>query len=298
MNTFHLVLGLALGVCGAVSLAQADPAGTAAEDKAEDLGFSYFIGLGRQRMDYRETASLVPVKTQVTTVSPLLMTGALYAASHDVLFSLDNQFTFYPRRATETWTTTGAHVVGNVAVAASRVLQTNGFSLSQSETQALLHYRLQGHWFALAGPSLRTQTFKRFSFQPGPDNVTEVPSTTVVEESTSEVMGQLGVAYETGRVKDRTEHFGLRGLVGVPVWRRVTNTAFPQMEFNRNGGVDMSLEGRWSWSVWRGVHLGAWGKWGVSKRKRSTQSCGNLTCELPESRLINTSLGLELLWKL
>ena len=112
-----------------------------------DKGFSYFIGLSQLHSHYREDVHLMPIRSKVTASSPLLVTGALYAVTPDWLLSLDNETTFAPRAATETWTATGP-VVAGVAVT-SPTLQTDQFRLSESRTRLLVHRRWQDQVFLL-----------------------------------------------------------------------------------------------------------------------------------------------------
>ena len=93
-----------------------------------DKGFSYFIGLSQLHSHYREDVHLMPIRSKVTASSPLLVTGALYAVTPDWLLSLDNETTFAPRAATETWTATGPVVAG--VTVTSPTLQTDQFRLS------------------------------------------------------------------------------------------------------------------------------------------------------------------------
>lgn len=258
-----------------------------------DRGFSYFLGLGRQDVRYEESLNLAPVKSSARTSSPLIVTGALYAVNDDLLLSMNSEFTFYPGEATERWNYTGPSLAA--ANLSSPLLQSNGYSLNQSSTQLLGHYRVAGPWFAVAGTTLHSMSFKRYGFVSGPDNAVDTPpANTVVEETTGEVLLNLGLALESERVQGSAEHFGVRALLGVPAWRRTQNTDVQNLRFTRAQGLDLAIEGRYSRAIYRGVHLGAWGKWLTSRRGRETLG-GN---ELPESKLDSLSYGLELLWKL
>ncbi|NDY92993.1 hypothetical protein [Ideonella livida] len=273
------------------------PQTSAPADDRADRGFSYFLGLGRQTIDYQEKASLYGIRSKAKTSSPMLISGALYVVDEDLLFSIDSASTFYPSATTERWTTTAASLPsgsGPIPIT-DPLVQTNQFTLSQTHTQLLAHWRLSGPVFAVAGPAVNTQTFKRYSFQPGVDDaVTALPGQ-VVEETSGEVLLMAGLALESERVKGRDSHLGLRVLAGVPVWRRVTNTNSPQYEFSGTKGYDVALEGRYSRAVYRGLHLGLWGKASLSQRERETEGSA---AELPESRTRAMSAGLELLWKL
>ena len=261
-------------------------------DDVGDIGFSYFLGVGGQTAQYRESSTLVPAKSRASTTSPLIISGALYAINRDVLFSLDSESTFAPGSATETWTATSQQFDGQTLT--DRVVQRNGFSLTQNTTQLLGLYRISGDWFALAGPSLHTQTFKRYGFTQGVDQAVALPTDRTVEESTSEVLANMGVALESGRVRGQSLHYGLRAIVALPVWSRTDNTQSPGVNFKSTSGVDLALEGRASWAIFENIHAGLWGQWLTSERQRETT--GQL--ELPRNRLTSASYGIELLWKL
>lgn len=276
----------------ATTAAEAQSPAVNASNDVGDLGFSYFLGLGGQTARYREDSALVPVKSRATTTSPLIITGALYAINHDVLFSLGSETTFAPGSTTEKWTATALQFNGQTLT--DPVVQHNGFSLTQNTTQLLGLYRIAGDWFAVAGPSLHTQTFKRYSFTQGVDRAVSLPNDHTVEESTSEVLANLGVGLESGKVRGQSLHYGVRAMVGLPVWSRTDNTESPGVNFKSASGYDLSLEGRVSWAVVENIHVGLWGQWLASERRRAITG----DFELPQNRLMSTSYGLELLWKL
>lgn len=278
------------------------PAQAAEGDGLADKGFSYFLGLGRQSVNYRESARLYGIRSAAKTSSPILISGALYAVSEDLLFSIDSASTFYPGATTERWTTSASSLpdvqsdgsVQQIPIT-DPLIQTNQFTISQTNTQVLAHLRLGGPVFWVGGPAISTQTFKRYAYQVGVDDAVSVAKLNVVEETSADVLLMAGLALETERVKGRDSHLGLRVLAGVPVWRRVTNTNSPQYEFNQAKGYDLLLEGRYSLAIYKGLHLGLWGKANQAYRQRETMGSN---AELPDSRTRSLSMGMELLWKL
>ena len=68
----------------------------------------------------------------------------------------------------------------------------------------------------------------------------------------------------------------------------------PELNFDKPGGWDLALEGRYSVAVRDSVHVGLWGKWSVTHRPRQTLGLA----ELPVSRMTGLNYGIELLWKL
>ena len=180
--------------CGLPHAQDIGASGKAAAEDFRDIGFSYFLGLGGQTASYHEYSSSQPVRSKATTTSPLIVNGALYAVNHDLLFSLGNETTFAPGSTTETWTATSTSLDGHVLT--DPTVQRNGFNLTQNTSQLLGYYRVTGNWFAVGGPSLHTQTFKRYSFVPGVDDAVAVPTDRTIEESTNEIVADLGVALD------------------------------------------------------------------------------------------------------
>jgi hypothetical protein len=275
----------------AASLAGAVGQVAALDLPVDDRGYSYFLGLAQQSLRYQETSSIAPVKSSVRTHSALLITGALFPIQPDVLVSVHSETTFAPGRSTETWSATSASIGGITLT--SPTVQTNGFSLSQSSIQLLGHQRVSRQAFGVAGLTLRQQSFKRYVFVSGPDNVVQLPTDKTIEESSSEAVLNVGAELESESVRRSTSHYGLRAAIGVPIWRRVNNTSAPDLQFNGTRGLDFELEGRYSWAVFHSAHAGVWAKYSLSRRNAERQG----STELPENRTDSLGLGLELLWK-
>lgn len=172
--------------------------------------------------------------------------------------------------------------------------------MQQSNTQLLGYYRLYEHGFFITGPAFRSQTFKRYGFSNGPDNATTIPANQVVEESSSEILWQLGVALESEQLRNSKSHYSTRFYTAKPVWREVENTALPDKTFSGNGGYDVTLEGRYSYAVLPVIQLGGWAQYSYSKRNGEIIAIndGAHHAELPDSVLTGFAYGLELLWKL
>ncbi|MEY4765872.1 MAG: hypothetical protein RI907_2545 [Pseudomonadota bacterium] len=292
--------GLALSQVG-IALAQALP-----EFKpSPDRGFSYFLGLAQQTAAYSEKPSIFDVKMSSKTRSAMLVSGALYAFNDDLLMSLDNLSTFAPTDSKENWTTSSSTLpvkntntgVWEPVATTGPLLQTNRFSLNMSNTRLLAHVRSWKDTFYVGGVSFRSQSFKRYDFRVVQSQIIAdqpVPS----EESTSEVVAEIGLAMESERVKASPTHYGLKVSVGTPLWRRTTNTSFPGYTFSNRQGWDANVEGRYSWALSPIAHLGVWGKYTFSERSGQVINDGSDKYELPLSHLRTTTVGVELLWKL
>lgn len=291
----HLLAAWVMALSAATTASHAAPDDAAAAPLA-DQGFSYFMGLGQQSIRYQEFGSLLPFKSEAKTNSPLLITGALYAVNPNLYISLGSETTYFAGSTRETWNATSPTFNGTTLT--SPLLQTNNFSLNHTDTQILGHYRVQQNWFALAGASARSLSFKRNSFSLGPDRAVNTPATTTVEESAAELLLSFGAALESTRVRGVANHYSLRAVVGVPIARRVENTASPAVRFTGTKGFDASLEGRYSWALLPNVHVGAWGRFNINQRSAQNSSSGGVQYELPRSRLESLGYGVELLWKL
>ncbi len=270
-------MGLRLATAQAQSLPEFRP--------SPSRGFSYFLGVAQQTATYSEKPSIVDVNMAAKTRSAMLVSGALYAFNDDLMLSLDNLSTFAPAISQENW-----HAGDGT------LLQTDRFSLSQSNTRALAYVRNRDNIFWVGGINFRSQSFKRYDFQAKSDLV-EV-DTAPTEESSSEIVAEVGVAIESERVKESSTHSGLRLTVGTPLWRQVTNTSYPGLTFSNNQGWDVNLEGRYSWAIAPIAHLGLWGRYGFSRRHSEVMAFGSRQAEMPTSSLRSTTVGVELLWKL
>jgi hypothetical protein len=287
----------ALAVCSvAVVPVRALAQTPSAAAEAADSGYSYLLGLARMDHTYREFPRSLPVQSKVRTSSPMLATGALYAVHPGLLFSLSSEVTYFPDTARETWTATGASFNGLTLT--DRVLQTNQASFSHSDTRLHGLYRVNDQGFVVGGPSVRTQSFRRHSFEVGADNAVSLPRSTTVEETSTEVMFSLGLGVESGGVKGRSSHYSARALVSVPMIRKVENTNHPGVTFDGTRGYDLSLEGRYSLAVHPGMHVGLWGRWSEVRRSAQSQTSGTTTLELPRHEQSALGYGIELLWKL
>jgi hypothetical protein len=263
-----------------------------------ESGYSYFIGMARQRLTYQEHVATLPVRSKAVVNNPLLVSGALYALKPDLLFSLDNETSFAPASGREHWTAPVGTPFPNgslpAIVTTVPTIQTNGVRISDSTTRLLAQLRWQGPWFVSTGPAFHSQSFRRFSFEAGADQAVATPTGTI-EETSAEVLWHLGAGYESERVRSVPVHLGWRAGLAVPVWRKVENTAYPGTVFgSTRGGYDLGIEGRASIALIDHVHLGVWGRLQTSRRPVDRQ--GRL--ELPRTHQGNQSIGVELLWKL
>ncbi len=261
----------------------------------DERGYSYFLGIAQQSVTYREDSRSQPVKSEARSRSPLLITGALFALAPDTLLSVHSENTFFPGRSNERWTATGTSL-GGVPLT-DPLVQSNGFSLSQSTTQLAAHQRVRKDLFGTAGFNFHTQSFKRYSFVAGPDNAVTIPTGTTVEESTSELLLNLGVELESESVRSASRHYSLRASVGVPLWRRTMNTEAPDVRFSGAKGYDLEFEGRYSWAVLHSLQVGVWSKYAIARRSAESQTLAGHAYELPSNRTTTTALGMDVLWK-
>jgi len=275
---------------------------------SSDRGFSYFLGLAQQTTTYSEKPSIVNITTTSKTKSAMLVSGALYAFNDDLLVSLDNLSTFAPSNSQERWYATSSTLpVHNDSTGQwvetpvnGPLLLTDRFSLSQSTTRALAYVRASKDTFFVGGANFRSQSFNRYGYKVHQPNIINYEPSPM-DESTSEFVAEVGIAFEGERVKNSPTHYGLRVTLGTPLWRQVTNTGFPGQTFDSRKGWDANVEGRYSWALSDIVHLGLWGKYAFSTRNgqiRQSLDYADMQDEMPKSNLRSTTIGVELLWKL
>jgi len=284
-NIAILIVSTCFFITGGAALAEDKP-----EVDVSKKGFSFFMGLGGSIVHYQETTRSFPIKSDVLASNMILNSGALYALDEDYLFSVENMSTFYPGNATESWNATSTFTVG--ANTYNRgLLQQNNFSLSQSNTILMLHKRIDGGWFVMAGPNFATNAFRRNAFVA----VSGVAiSNSTIEESASEILANLGIGFESEQLRNSPTHYSFSLTAGLPVWRRLQNTDVPDVVFSSTDGYDIALEGRYSWALRKDAHVGLWGR--LSSSIRGSQTIG--AAELPDTRLDTANFGLDLLWKL
>jgi hypothetical protein len=78
------------------------------------------------------------------------------------------------------------------------------------------------------------------------------------------------------------------------VWRRLDNTAAPDVSFKGTRGWDLGVEGRYSLAILHTAHVGAWFQYLRAERARQVQG----VYELPRATSTGLAYGLELLSKL
>ena len=155
----------------------------------------------------------------------------------------------------------------------------------------MLHKRIDGGWFVMAGPNFATNAFRRNAFVA----VSGVAiSNSTIEESASEILANLGIGFESEQLRNSPTHYSFSLTAGLPVWRRLQNTDVPDVVFSSTDGYDIALEGRYSWALRKDAHVGLWGR--LSSSIRGSQTIG--AAELPDTRLDTANFGLDLLWKL
>jgi hypothetical protein len=284
-NILIWIVSACFFITGGAAIADEVPAADVSEK-----GFSFFMGLGGSIVRYQETTRSYPIKSDVQASNMILNSGALYVLNEEYLFSVENMSTFYPGNATESWNATSTFTV-NANTYNSGLLQQNNFSLSQSNTILMLHKRIESGWFVMGGPTFGTNSFRRNAFVA----VSGVAiSNSTVEESSSEILANLGIGFESEQLRNTPTHYSFSLTAGAPVWRRLQNTDVPNVVFSSTDGYDIALEGRYSWALRKDMHLGVWGR--LSSSIRGSQTIG--AAELPDTRLDTANFGLDLLWKL
>lgn len=259
---------------------------SASEIKTNFDGYSYFT-VGMENITYEE--SFTNISSSVDVSSMVINTGGIYVINDKFDFSIDALATFSPDASEENWNLSGS------------ALQKNKFEYTRASTNVQLHYKYTPEFRFLAGPSFSYQTYKRYSFEALDPRVEVIDG--VVEENTTDLFFDVGVAYESAAVANVPWRYSLKALVGYPVWSEAKNTNYDGVKFSPSG-YRYSLSGNISFEVLTGVHLGLYAAYHFDQRdedggKHFFGSDGvTREVSLPEAKTTNATLGAQVIWNL
>lgn len=269
--------------------AMAETASLELENKPKS--YSYFA-VGNENINYKETINLAGanIETDTTTNNVVLLSGGRTFVSHDLSFSINAISTLYPQHVTETW-----RLTNTFQGIEPQDLQTNRFTYSQVSTQFLIHYHPQAWWSLDLGATYSLGTFKRFSFNylsvlscnPSQSDCT---GDTVVEETFGELTLQGGGSgYFT-----LTENMQLRftALVGIPVFSRIENTLYPDLQFDATEGWNTQINSSLTYDISDEISLGL--IYDFQYQFKDIQNIG--TIYIPENERIAHRYGGLVVW--
>ncbi|MFY8300708.1 hypothetical protein AAEU28_18230 [Pseudoalteromonas sp. SS15] len=261
---------------------------------AQSEGISYsYLTVGNESISYKETATLVPVKSDASVSNLMLNSGGLYDINETFAFSVDALATFSPNSDNEEWT----HETFGV-------YQRNQFEYIHASTHLALHYKLTENFRVIGGTALSLITYKRtginLNLQDG-----SVIKGGMQEEKSNEIYLDAGIAYESGKLSE-SMRYGFKATVGHTIWSETYNTQFDGLDFATDT-LRYNLEANVSFKVTEGIHLGAYARYSMLDRGQEgpVEWTGTLVdrestfaVEFPEGETTNSSVGLMLLWDL
>jgi len=283
MQAPHMAIALALLFAALSGSAQAEEANTG--------DYAYFI-LGVENVQYQETIGTS--HSSVNGASPIISTGSLTVVNDRWDFSIDAISTFAAGTHMETWREDSQ----------GQFLQ-NRFSFNGVSTNVLVQYKYTPNFRLVFGPGFSSNTFKRWDARIQNENINIFNG--LYEEALAEIYLDAGVAFEKGRVHQDSWHVGARFTAGLPLWRYMENTAFPDAELSDTGGYRTSLEGTASYRVIKGLQVGLYGRYLHIFRDEGTVRWTDATGVLgttgeqrvvtfPEATTDILAIGLQLLW--
>jgi len=280
---------VALALLVPLSHAYAEQSVTSELKKNAFDGYSYFT-VGAENVTYEEKIRVGSntIKSKADVTSTVINSGGIYTINEMFDFSIDALATFSPSDAEESWNLGGAPA------------QKNKFEYSRASTNVQLHYKYTPEFRLLAGPAFSYQAYKRYSFE-ALDSRVDVPEG-VVEENSTDIFLDLGMAYESAPVKNTPWRYSLKALVGYPLWSEAKNTQYEGVTFSPSG-YRYSLSGNISFEVVTGVHLGVYASYRYDQRDEDGPE--NFTADgttsavyLPEAATTNLTIGAQAIWKL
>ena len=274
--------------------------------------FSYFA-IGSENINYKESINIggAHFKTDTSATNSVLLSGARTFVSREVSFSINAISTLFPNHVDETWRLTntivgpadldgdGSADPGATQVYEPQTVQTNRFTYSRVSTQVLMHYHPDLWWSLEAGATYSLGTFKRFSFNYNDVLVCDTAErdcsgNTVVEETFGEFSVQAGGSIHVPIT--RNVLFRFSALLGMPLFSRIENTLYPELDFNSNSGWHTEIISSLVYKISENVSLGVVYDFQYHYKDQQKQTSNQLAVYIPENELIAQRAGLVGSW--
>jgi len=288
MNRIKLSLCLLVGTA-ASSITQANSTLT-------DNGFSFFTA-GFETFQYEEKVSLAKVNTKVTVTNPVLMTGGLFEVNPQWDFSILAESSLFPDNSQENWRVNNGATVGSLT-SGNNPIQTNQFTMTNSSTQLLTHYKLTPQTRLLLGGQYALFTFKRYQFATDYPNTISITNG-VVEESTGSLDLNMGVAYESATSVQSKYRYYASLTLDKPIYRKLVNSNTPKVTFGSTDGYGVTAFGGASYQLTQQLHIGLTMMLGYRQNAKEVKvnPDTNLQIEIPENTILQTKYGLSFIYK-
>lgn len=273
-----------------------------AEEKVSYDGYAFMV-LGTEYVNYQERASLGPIKSSVTAVNTVQISGALTRVNNLFDFSIRTTSTLLARDATEQWRLSSDYNTSKDSILPKNtLLQENSFDIIGSKLKILLEYKLTQNFRFVFGPAYTLDTFKRYNWESKHPIIAEEVS--VQEERYASLQAHLGIAYESYAAALEGLRYSVRLTYGQPLWQKVKNTKeeYNNLIYSNKNGYNIDASVQSTYTIHKGVELGLYLACSQQYREAAEVNRVEVEGELydvewPKNYLTHYRGGLMVVWK-
>ena len=226
--------------------------------------------------------SNVAVKSQLTLSQPVYLSGGLIRFSNKWDLSMDFSSTLKPNEATEKWLDRGDDTT----------IVSNYSTIMSNSMKFLLHYKFTNLHRITFGFNYFLNTFKRYN-----DPEDSATSQYLVEETTSTLVLNLGYWFESNTAAKNGFRIKFNVEGGLPVYQNVTNTATPNITFNKTTGYNINTGLTIGYPISKGLELGLFTNYSYMYRDGDKKEIDGKTIIWPTNITQNIQGGLQFSWK-
>ncbi len=269
------------------------------KSREKDYGVYSYIAFGGETILFSEKESRFGAETSTTTNGIAYLSGGLaFRIAEKYALSIQGGSTLYPGEGTEEWERNG------------ETIATNHFTLSSSNTRFFGHYFLTPRSRLIMGPGFVLNNFTRSRFSGraineitcggDPGCITQ-EYLRVEQEQQFYVTWLVGYGYSRDPKTAGDYRLDAGILAGLPVYKNVTNTRYPDTEFTDTSGY--TLEGRFSlgYMIYPGLDIGLYLDYHITKFQSDKEQAFDLAtgqeteAEIPENvtQILHYGLALE-----
>ena len=267
--------------------------------RKRDFGVYSYIAIGGEYILFSEKESRFGAETDSTTNGIAYLSGGLAFRIRDkYALSIQGGSTLYPGEGTEEWTRNG------------ETIARNHFTVSSSNTRFFGHYFLTSRSQIITGPGFVLNTFTRSQFSGSavdeitcggdPGCITQ-EFLRVEQEQLFYVSWLVGYGYSRSPKTEGDYRLDASILAGLPVYKKVTNTRYPDTDFTDTNGY--TLEGRFSlgYMIYPGLDIGLYLDYQITKFQSDKEQAFDVAtgqeteAEIPENmtQILHYGLALE-----
>ena len=256
-------------------------------EQLKNLGIYSYIALGGEYVNYAEKESRYGANSEVTTNGlSFLSGGLLFYFAKKYAASLHVSSTLFPGSGDEEWRLNGETV------------QTNEFEFSMASTSLFGHYLFTPRSRIITGPAITLNNFTRSRFsgravdeitcEGDPDCITR-ELLRVEQERQFYISWLLGYGYYIEPKEKGDFRLNLSVFGGIPIYKDVQNTRFPDTNFSDTGGYQFAGIFSLGYMIYQGLDIGFYLDYTYIKFNSDTEVAfdlvnqSSMTVELPES---------------